>query len=368
MKNKVLIVTTTPYMIRQFLMNDISILQSFGYEVEVATNFASFNVIDDNSLSQFKNILQIKNVVINQIDFPRNIKNFTGMRVSYKQIKKLLKKNYKILHTHTPIASAIVRFAARNKLNTKMIYTAHGFHFYKGAPLKNWLLFYPIEKWLSKYTDILITINKEDFHISNSKFKANQNIYIPGIGVNTNEISKIQEKNIRDELNISQKNKILLSIGELSERKNHSLVIKALEGLPDITYIICGQGDLREYLLELAREKKVDLKLLGFRNDRIEIIKSVNIFVFPSLQEGLPVALMEAMACNTLCIVSDIRGNVDLISSEEYKFDSKDVNDCREKIIKALELEQNEYQYDMLNFSLDNIEKIMRNIYGNIEF
>ena len=258
MKDKVLIVTTTPYMIRQFLMNDIIILQELGYEVDVATNFQSFNVIDEKSLLEFKSILNDKNITIHQIDFPRSIFSIKELIQSYMDIKKLLiKNNYKLMHTHTPIASVISRFVAKNISNMKVIYTAHGFHFFKGAPIQNWIIFYPIEKWLSKYTDVLITINKEDFNRAKKKFKMKKIEYVPGVGINIDYIKNVNvnKEKLKKELNIPLKNKVIISVGELSKRKNHELVIKALKDINNVTYIICGQGNLKTHLNNLAKKK-----------------------------------------------------------------------------------------------------------------
>ncbi|WP_296880380.1 glycosyltransferase [Thomasclavelia sp.] len=364
MKNKVLIVTTTPYMIRQFLMNDISILQDLDYQVEVATNFKSFNVIDDESLEQFRKKLKSMNITIHQVNFPRRVFSIIELLKSYKEMKKLLSNNYKLMHTHTPIASVISRLASKKFKSLKVIYTAHGFHFFKGAPIINWITFYPIEKWLSKYTDVLITINREDYEIAERNFKAKKVEYVPGIGIDIDAIKNIRvnKEEIKKSLKIPSENKILISVGELSKRKNHELVIKALKNKPNITYLICGQGNLKDYLEKIADENNVDLRLLGFRNDRIELIKISDIFVFPSLQEGLPVALMEAMACGCVCVVSKIRGNVDLISNN--LFDPLDIDDCRKCVFSAsnelINLEQ------MEKYSTNYIKSIVKDIYVKI--
>ena len=372
MKDKVLIVTTTPYMIRQFLMNDIIILQELGYEVDVATNFQSFNVIDEKSLLEFKSILNDKNITIHQIDFPRSIFSIKELIQSYMDIKKLLiKNNYKLMHTHTPIASVISRFVAKNISNMKVIYTAHGFHFFKGAPIQNWIIFYPIEKWLSKYTDVLITINKEDFNRAKKKFKMKKIEYVPGVGINIDYIKNVNvnKEKLKKELNIPLKNKVIISVGELSKRKNHELVIKALKDINNVTYIICGQGNLKTHLNNLAKKNEVDLRLLGFRNDRIELIKMSDLFVFPSLQEGLPVALMEAICCEIKCIASKIRGNVDLLKSSDT-FDLKDINYLKNMIERDLHYNDINYQIyykkNILKFDKNQITRSIRKIYSNM--
>lgn len=326
-KKKALITTTTPYMIKQFLMNDIQILHDLYYDVEIGTNFKSFNVISEEELLKFKNRLKNKNIKIHQVDFERSMFKIVNHIKSYKQMKKLMdERQYDLVHTHTPISSLITRVAFKNSKifnKCRMIYTAHGFHFFNGNnPLKNFL-FRNIERYGAKYTNTLITINKEDYEAA-KKFKLRKNgtvEYVPGVGIDIDKINAIQgnKEELCKELNIPIDSILLLSVGELSQRKNHEVVLHSLNNLSNkFHYLICGQGQLESYLLNLSKELKVEdrLHLLGYRTDIIKIMKSCDIFVFPSLQEGLPVALMEAMACGLICVVSKIRGNVDLIENE----------------------------------------------------
>lgn len=319
MKDKVLIVTTTPYMIKQFLMNDICTLQKLGYDIEIATNFQSFNVMPEKELLKFKEKLLDLNIEINQVDFTRNVLDFKSLASSYRQMKTLLHKNhYCMMHTHTPVASAVSRCAARNAKSMKVIYTAHGFHFFKGASLKNWLLFYPIEKIFSKYTDVLITINQEDYEAA-KKFKAKRVEYVPGVGIDTQKIADLnfarEEK--REQFGIKKEDLVLLSVGEINKNKNQEVVIRALAELnrSDIQYYIAGQGPEREHLEKLAEEKGISgqVHFLGYRSDVLDWYKMADIFCFPSYREGLSVALMEAMASGLPVIVSETRGNVDLV-------------------------------------------------------
>ena len=375
MKDKVLILASVASMIDQFNMSNINILSSLGYEVHVACNFEKGSTCTDEKIKQLKVKLRELDVKYFQIDFTRSVFNIFQDIKSYKQVKNLMKENnYKFIHCHSPIGGVVGRLSCR-ATNTKCIYTAHGFHFYKGAPLKNWAIYYPIEKWLSKYTDVLITINKEDYKRAKSKFKMKKLEYIPGVGVDVAKIQSIivDKEKKKKELGIDSNRKILISVGELSERKNHKIVIEAIAGLENITYIICGKGPLKKQLLDLAKNKDVDLRLLGFREDRLELIKISDVFVFPSLQEGLPVALMEAIACETLCIASDIRGNNDLIKNNENGY-LCEFNNCKQytdKIIKLLEDVKltNEFinnNKKIINkYDVNKIEKKMLVIYSN---
>lgn len=316
---KMLMLASVASMIDQFNMPNIQLLQEMGYEVHVACNFEKGNTCTSEKIQNLKKNLKNIGVKYYQIDFNRNILKISEILKAYKQVKKLLlRENYNFIHCHSPIGGAVGRIAA-HKTHIKVIYTAHGFHFYKGAPLLNWLLYYPIEKWLSRYTDVLITINKEDYQRAKKKFHAKEIKYVPGVGIDVEKIRAVQvdRKAKRKELGIAEDDFFLLSVGELNKNKNHEVVIRALAELknPKIKYAICGQGSLKEYLEELAEKLGVrkQLFLLGFRTDVIEICKSADVFVFPSRREGLSVALMEAMACGVPCVVSDIRGNRDLI-------------------------------------------------------
>ena len=297
-----------------------------------------------------------------QIDFSRNILKVNEILTAYKQVKQLLEKEkYTFIHCHSPIGGAVGRLAA-HRTHTKVIYTAHGFHFYKGAPLLNWLIYYPIEKWLSRYTDVLITINKEDYQRAKQKFHAKETKYIPGVGIDVEKIQTVQVDRDakRRELGIEPDDFLLLSVGELNKNKNHEVVIRALAELNNkkVKYAICGKGDLKEHLEELAEKLGVkdQLFLLGFRTDVIEICKSADVFVFPSKREGLSVALMEAMACGLPCVVSKIRGNVDLVEKgvNGFVFENKKDKEIEESIHQAIE--NNTIRHSM---KLENEKKMM---------
>ena len=172
---KVLMLASVASMIDQFNMQNISLLQEQGYEVHVAANFEQGSTSSKERVEQFKKELKEKNVLYFQIDFSRNVSNIPQNIKAYKQIKKLLVNNkYEFIHCHSPIGGVCGRLAAK-VTNTKVIYTAHGFHFYKGAPKFNWMIYYPIEKVLSYITDVLITINKEDYELAKKKDESKKN-------------------------------------------------------------------------------------------------------------------------------------------------------------------------------------------------
>ena len=258
--------------------------------------------------------------VFHEVGFTRTPFTLENIK-AYKELKQLIDDNtFDIVHCHTPAGAALTRLAARKARSsgrTKVIYTAHGFHFYKGAPLLNWLVYYPIEKYLSMYTDVLVTINKEDYQRAKNKFYANSTYYIPGIGVDIQRFStcSVTKEQKRKELNIPPKAFVLLSVGELASRKNQKVAIDALGELKDdsIYYIIAGEGPLYESYLELARKYGIEknLMLLGQRTDVEELCKAADVFVHPSAREGLGIAPLEGMASGLPLISTFINGMKD---------------------------------------------------------
>ncbi len=379
MKNA-LIIASVASMIDQFNMSNIRILQELGYQVDVACNYIEGSTCTKERIADLKRKLKRWGVDCFQVDFARSVTNFKQNKRAYQQLKVLAKKkDYSLVHCHAPISGALGRvvFQKERKRGTSVIYTAHGFHFFQGAPLKNWMLYYPVEKFLSRWTDCLITINKEDYWRAKKKFHAKRTEYVPGVGVDLRKIAetKIDKKKKREELGISEDTFLILSVGELSKRKNHKLVLQALCNLKDknICYIICGQGalenKLKEFVLNHGLEKKV--QFLGYRSDVLELYKSADLFAFPSLQEGLPVALMEAMASGVPCIASNIRGNRDLLEGEikrnlirsgQPEHWEKHILYCihhtKEEIQRA-----RKYQKRMEVFSIKKIEARMKEIY-----
>lgn len=374
---KALMYASVASMIQQFNMNNIKLLQELGYKVDVACNFEFGSTISNEKIEKLKNDLKELGVDFYHIPVPRKIFDFKNLKLSYRLTKQLMNQNsYDLIHCHSPIGGIICRLANKNSnyySKTRMIYTAHGFHFFKGNnPVKN-LIFKSIEKYGAKYTDTLITINKEDYNAAKKfRLKKNGNVeYVPGIGIDLDKINSIQgnKEKLCNELNIPKDSILLLSVGELNENKNHEIVIDVLDKLPgNVHYLICGQGILKENHLENAKEKDVDsrLHLLGFRNDVIQIMKSCDIFVFPSKREGLSVALMEAIASGLSCVASDIRGNNDLINDLDGNlFSLGDENQLVDAIVNnitSLKKEKN-INERINNYKKENIEIKMRKIY-----
>ena len=368
---KALMLSSVASMIDQFNMENINILKNLGYEVHVLANFSFGNTTSDERTKEFKKELEDMGIKVYNVPIPRKITAIKEMISSYKEIKEICKENkYDILHCHSPIGGVLARLAFKEfrKKGAKLIYTAHGFHFFKGAPIKNWLIFYPIEKLCARYTDCLITINKEDYKIA-QKFKTKKVTYIPGIGIDTEKIKNIKrDREILNKFGIKDE-VVLVSVGELSDRKNHKVILEALEKIEDdYIYIICGQGEKKEELVNLSKKLKIQnkVKFLGYRQDIKEILKASDIFCFPSKQEGLPVALMEAMASGLPVVCSNIRGNSDLIEEKKGGY-LLEYNNSYEFLIKIHELINNDsLRKEMGEFNLEKIKDFDRKKVNNL--
>lgn len=323
-------------MIDLFNMDNIEILQMLGYKVDVACNFEDGSITSNKRVKEFKEELIGDGVKTYHIPIPRSIGKLSEIISSYKRVKKICEENnYKIVHCHSPIGGVVARLACRKtrKKGTKVIYTAHGFHFFKGSPLKNWIIFYPVERFCSRFTDCIITINQEDYKIANTKLRAKEVVYVPGIGIHVDEIQNlsVDKDKLRNELGLNPKDFVIMSIGQISVRKNHKVVIEALTKIPEkkIKYVIVGFGELENELKDLVKKNNLEGRVIftGYRKDAKELLYCADLFAFPSLQEGLPASLMEAMAVGIPIVASKIRGNTDLINDGEngYLYDYYDV-------------------------------------------
>lgn len=303
---KVLFVATVQSHIAQFHKPVIKMLQESGCEVDVAAR---------DNLAEKNNLLLTEPNRIFDVPFARSPFSLKNIK-AYKQLKKIIdENNYDIIHCNTPVGGILARKAAKKarKKGTKVIYEAHGFHFFKGSPKKNWILYYPIEKMYSKLADVLITINKMDYELASKKFKAKKIEYIPGVGVNLDQFLSAQtDGDIRQELNLDSNAKIVLSVGELNENKNHQAIMRAVKKLADenIHYIIAGNGPKKEILQKMVSDLGLEknVHFLGYRRDLPKIYKSSDVFALPSYREGLGLAAIEAMYFGLPIVTSNRHG------------------------------------------------------------
>jgi len=377
---KALIVTSVASMIDQFLMNDILVLKELGYKVHVAANFKKGNTNSQVQIKKMELRLTEMGVKYSHINFSRNVFNLLENYYSYVELNYIVKnKKIDLIHCHSPIGGVIGRVVAK-KYNISSLYTAHGFHFFKGSSVINWIAYFPVEYLLSKITKKIITINREDYYTALKYFNSEKIEYINGVGINLNEFSttEITKESMRDELDIDRNCFLLLSVGELNKNKNHEVVIKSLQYLKEfnVQYAICGKGPLKESLVHLANELGVSnqVHFLGFRPDVKNIYSAADVYVFPSFREGLSVALMEAMASSLPVICSKIRGNTDLIQDGKggTLIQDNDPSEYKRAIIKLYN--EKSLRNNFANFNKQYIEMFdeeivkesMREIYQKI--
>lgn len=369
---KVLFAATVDSHILHFHLPYLKWFKKQGYEVHVATNGEEEIPYCD---------------VKHKINFERSPIKINNLK-AIKQLRKIINnEKFNIIHCHTPMGSVVTRIAAmksRKKYNTKVIYTAHGFHFFKGAPILNWIIFYPIEKWLAKYTDCLITINEEDYNLAKNKFKAKQIELVNGVGVDENKFKfkmlNEEKKYLKTELKITDDDFVVIYPAELSKRKNQEMLLKAIkllknEGYNYIKLLLPGKDSMNGKYQKLARNLEIDenVRFLGYRKDIPKLMKISNLAISTAKQEGLPVNIIEAMMCELPVIATDCRGNRDLIKNgfNGYIINDNNVmelvnfikevlnnNIIREKMVNNSKKEINKYY-------LSNILKEMEEIYIN---
>ncbi len=306
-----LIVTNVGGFLSKFEMNSVKILQQKGYTVHYATNF------DDLLYDYDENKYNENDITLHQIEIRKNPFSMNNLVAVFQLARVIRKNDISLIHCHTSIGGAVARAAAKISFRKpRMIYTTHGFYFYKGAPRKNFLIFGTMEKILARGTDAIITINREDYdYASKMHLRNNGHVYqIKGVGVDENRFREMPElkTKVRDELNIPQNAFHIVSVGELNNNKNHRAVIEAISRLNDenVYYSICGEGEEKEKLLKLIDSLGLEdrVKLLGYRNDVEIILQSADCFVFPSIREGFGMAAVEALSCGVPVICADNRG------------------------------------------------------------
>ena len=372
---KALIVTTISGFLPQFGLNDVKILQSMGYEVYYASNFnRPVYRCDEEELKE----MGIKLFPVPIEKSPTKIfKNFGAIM----KLKRLIEKEkIQLVHVHNPVGAVVGRIAASMAKNKPIVmYTAHGFHFYKGAPLKNWIVFYTIERFFARFTDILVTINKEDYDRA-KKFKYKKGGFaeqIHGVGVNFKKFAPNKEIEVakREEIEVPHNAFHIFTAAELNENKKQSVVIEAISLMDrdDVYYSLCGKGPNAENLQALIEEKNLQdrVRLLGYRYDMHEILQTADCFAFPSIREGLGIAAIEALACSVPLVASDNRGTREYIK-EDYNgllCDAHSVSDFK-KAIETLMTNKEKRERLAGNaretakaFSLEENDRMMRLIF-----
>lgn len=380
LKNMRILYVTTIGITMNFFKDLVKSLIDDGNTVDIACN---------ESLADVPECYYEWKCRVHHIDCSRSPIDKGNLR-AVKQIREIVAEGkYDIVHCHTPVAAMCTRLACKKnrKRGVKVIYTAHGFHFFKGAPLKNWMLYFSMEWMCAWWTDLLITINQEDYERAKRCLHAKEIKYVPGVGINTGKFvfKEGAGETKRLELGVDEHDIMLLSVGELNRNKNHEVVIRAIKriGNPQVKYFICGVGELEKYLSDLIQELGLQeqVHLLGYRKDICELYQATDLCVFPSKREGLPVALMEAIACKTPVVCSYIRGNVDLVKEKECTFTSTSVDELfecvsskfgdgsnhvislRRVLAEKMKTSVEGNLTNLKQFELENVVKIMKRIY-----
>ena len=314
---KRILITSTDLMMIQFLVPHVQNLAEHGYEVEIACSEVG------GRMNEVREKLKDYTRAIHTVRLVRSPASLTNLK-GYQDMKQVINTGkYDIIWTNEPVMGVVTRLAARaaRKSGTKVLYMVHGFHFYKGAPLVNWMVYYPVERWASRFCDEIITINKEDYGRA-KRFHAREVRYIHGIGVDTARLKKKElQTDIRAELGLNDDEFIVVSAGELNKNKNHKVIIKAIRQLQDksIKYILCGKGTMKRPLEQMAKKYRITEQIffLGYRKDVVDICSQSDVFAFPSYREGLGLASLEAMYSGLPLVASQIRGVEDYVEDRK---------------------------------------------------
>jgi len=379
---KVLIAASVVSFIEWFNKENIEFLsETLNCEVHVACNFEYMHDTDVERTQQYIAKLEKQGIILHHVAFAREPVKKENI-TAYKELKRIMdREEFDLIHCHTPSVAMLTRLAARRarKKGSVVMYTCHGFHFHNASPKKNWIIYYPVERFLSRFCDYIVTINKEDFARAGT-FRCKNVRYIPGVGVDIKKITTIaiDKAAKKESIGVSGDKTLIISAGELIERKNHEVIIKALAKInnPDIYYAIAGKGPLKEHLTGLAKELGLDNRVifLGFRTDVFELYHAADISAFPSRIEGLGLAGVEAMAAGVPLVSSNVHGILDYVVDGKtgYAVAPNDVDGFAEAIKKLTD--DSELRKSMREaclaaaepFELSNALHVMWDIYKEI--
>ena len=379
MEKNVLFLATVPSMIVAFNMRNIKMLQDMGYTIHAACNYFENSAWTEEQLKEYKRTLADNHVVMHQIDFPRKPYHPIQLMRSYLQTRKLLQQiNFVMLHNQSCVSGILGRVAGK-KYKMKIIHTEHGFYYFKGSPLFNWI-FYPFDRLCSYFTDAIVTINKDDTAFAEKHMKAKTVAYIPGVGIDVDyyQNTVIDKERMKQNVGLPSGSFVVLSVGELNENKNHASILKAISRLKNknICYLICGEGVEREKLSSLAKELGVENRfiLAGQQKNINEFYKLADVFAFPSKREGLGLAALEAMASGLPLVTSNKNGINDYAEDGKtgYMYDPEDVDGFSKGILmlyenEALRKSLGTYNNKKAhNFDKKRTDEIMKTLYTEV--
>lgn len=374
---KVLIITHEASMLQQFNLENIKILLGQGAEVHLAANFKSKkNTISAEKMKKFERNMTNIGVKIHQIDFERRLGTLKTNIRSWKQLDKVFGSNdFALVHCQSPLGGVFGRLMG-HKYKVPVLYTCHGFHFYKGGPKIDWLMYYPIERILSKWTNTIVTINRDDYQIS-KRFKTAECKYIPGVGVDISKLKKVErDLSVRNRLGIPDDAFVLVSVGELSRNKNEEVIINALGELKNsnIYYVMVGKGKEETYLKQLTSSLDLNnnIKFVGYQQDPIPFYAMADASVFPSRREGLGLAGIEAIATGLPLITTNSGGISDYSTDDKTGYVVNDPDNYQkfseviQKLIDNPKIVQRMSVYNrnhVDDYSIKNVNTIMSEVY-----
>lgn len=372
---KILFIATIENNILNIQIPFINYFQNKGYEVHVATKSGDR-----------KRELEQNGIICHHIDFSRSPYSLTTT-IALKQLIKVMRAHkYSLVHVHTPVGAFLGRLAARLTHTTPVLYTAHGFHFYKGAPLKNWLIYYPMEKLAARWTDGIVTINEEDLQLAKRfSLRCNNSVYFAhGVGLPVEQYKVYDDDNLRkklrEQMGYTGKDTLILTVAELNKNKNQTQIIKALKEIlkhrPNVHLLLVGNGTMELKLKKLTNRLNIEanVQFLGYRKDIPELLYISDIFVLTSLREGLPRCIMEAMAAGKPVVATNIRGNRDLVknTSNGYLVPVNNVEKTINALLslvndRKLAFKMGENGQEMIKaYAIENVLKEMDIIYNKL--
>lgn len=370
---KVLLVATVQSHISQFHRPLAELLHLYGYEVHVA---AKNNLVEKNGLK-----LDFADKIFD-VPFSRSPKSKDNI-LAYNILKNILNgEQYDVVHCNTPMGGVVTRLAAKKarKKGTKIFYTAHGFHFYQGAPKKNWIVFYPIEMYLSRLTDVLITITQEDYKLAFKNFYCKVE-YMHGVGVNSERYYPVDEKEknrLREKMGFTNSQKIILCIGELNSNKNQIMAIrmmhKVLEKYPEVLLLLAGNGPKQQYLENFIISERLqrNVKMIGYVTNLQDYQHIADAQVCCSKREGLPLNVIESMLSGNPVIATNNRGHRELIEDAKTGF-LVNIDDYETMASKIISLFSNHFLKSCIEkkallfaqqYTFDSVKKELSRIYN----
>lgn len=381
---KVLQLSSVASILDQFVTGHIEVLLELGCQVAVAANFKFGNNTSSERVAKFKLELEAMGVKIYDIPIFRNPLDRRNLK-AYSTVKKVMaKERFDLIHCHSPIGGVIARLASRSfRPDAKIIYTAHGFHFYNGAPLKNWLLYYPVERFLVKFSDLIITINQEDYLMAQKmcegKFVACEKI--PGVGVDTDvfkPLDSLRKSNLRKKTGFANSDFLMIYGAEFNANKNQAFLIKAMLELkkiiPQAKMLLIGHGAKLEENRELVKKLRLEdtIWLPGFRNDMAKLIPMCDLYLSSSIREGFGIGLAEALSVGLPLVATNNRGHRELLSegSNGFFFENGNLEQfigCVKKISDDIVLRQRMAKESLSKakkFSKKQVQQKLRFIYS----